>query len=189
MADVNVKISDRAIISALNTPGGDIYRWRDEVTREVWATAIATAPINNPLNAVHRGGVVGQYKAGFDWDRRGSSGHHTVGRVTNSVDYAIYVELGRSESRKLQIFSWTAWGGDIRRVGGPKPVQQRDDGRHLFFNRPLSPGELAYNDRIDVQLPRWMGEGTNARAGQHILRNALIGALGSAGITGILASD
>ena len=192
MADVNVHISDRAIITALNTPGGGVYQWRDEVTKDTYATCIATAPVNNPMNAMHRGGHVGDYKKGFDWDRRGSSSHHTIGRVTNDQDYAIYVELGRSASNKMQIFSWTAWGGDIRRVGGPKVVETREEtqpgGTHKRFNRPLSRGEVAYNERIGG-LPRRMGDGTNARPGQHIMRNALIGALGSAGISAILASD
>jgi hypothetical protein len=184
---VNVRISDRAIISALNTPGGAIHEWRDQICMEVRATAQATAPINNPENAQHRGGVVGEYKKGFDWDRRGSSGHHVVGRVTNSQPYAIYVELGRSASAKMQIFSWTAWGGKIKRIGGPKPVRTREehtpgDTRHIYYNRQLSRGELAYNERIGSGLPPYAGDSTNARDGLHILRDALMGAMGSAGI-------
>ena len=182
MAQVTVKITDRLIIAALNTPGGGVYQWRDEVGREIKATAEATSPINDPLNAVHRGGVVGTYKAGWDWDRRGSSGHHVIARVTNSSDHAVYVEWGRTASRKLQIFSWTAWGGDIRRVGGPQPVPTDARGRHLFYRRGLSRGELAFNERI-AGLPRWAGSGTKARAGQHILGRATVAVLGSQGIS------
>jgi hypothetical protein len=170
---VNVQISDRAIITALNTPGGDVYKWRDEVTKEVIANARINAPVNDPMNAMHRGGTVGVYKASFDWDRRGSSGHHTIGRVTNSADHAIYVELGRSGSSKMQIFSWTEWGGAIQRIGGPSKVSNS--------RRPLSRGELAFNERIG-KLPKRVGSRTHDRAGQHILAKALAAALGSQGI-------
>lgn len=177
MASVaNVQVSDRAIITALNTPGGDVYKWRDEVAREVMMTAIATAPVNDPLNAMHRGGTVGVYKASFDWDRRGSSGHHTIGRVTNSADHAIYVELGRSASYKMQIFSWTEWGGAIQRIGGPSKVTNT--------RRPLSRGELAFNERIG-KLPKRVGRKTNARAGTHNLARALAATLGSQGIAAL----
>jgi hypothetical protein len=172
---VNVQISDRAIITALNTPGGDVYKWRDEVTREVKAQAEATAPVNDPMNAMHRGGTVGVYKASFDWDRRGSSGHHTIGRVVNTADHAIYVELGRSGSTKMQIFSWTEWGGGIQRIGGPTKQSAS------ALGRPLSRGELAFNERIS-SLPKRVGSRTHARAGQHILAMALASALGSQGI-------
>ena len=128
MAGVKVHVTDRAIITALNTPGGAVHSWRDEVTPRVMAHAIAHAPINDPLNAVHRGMVVGDYAAGFGWDRRGSSGHHVIGRVTNSAEHAIYVELGRRSSSKRQRFSWTEWDGDIRTV---RHTGARD-GKHIL---------------------------------------------------------
>lgn len=181
-AGVKVTISDHLIISALNAPGGGVYRWRDEIGKEIKAIAEATSPINDPLNAMHRGGEVGTYKFGWDWDRRGSSGHHTVARVTNSSDHAVYVEYGRSGSTKLQIFSWTAWHGDIRRVGGPTPIPTTPAGNHARFNRRLSPGEVRFNERMSG-LPRWMGFGTGPRAGMHILGKATVAALGSQGIS------
>jgi hypothetical protein len=180
---VRVTIDDRLIISALNTPGGGVFRWRDEVGSDIKVTAEAMSPINDPLNARHRGGVVGTYKAGWDWDRRGSSGHHVVARVTNSADHAIYVEFGRTASSKMQIFSWTAWGGDIRRIGGPRPVPTDERGRHRFRNRGLSPGEVRFNARISTTLPPWAGSHTGARAGQHILGKATVAVLGSVGIS------
>lgn len=184
MADgVKVRIEDHLIISALNTPGGGVYRWRDEVGGEIKAVAEGMSPINNPANAQHRDGVVGTYKKGWDWDRRGSSGHHVVARVTNSADHAVYVEYGRSASHELQIFSWTAWGGDIRRVGGPQPVPTDERGRHATRRRKLSPGEVKYNERIKRTLPRWAGSHTSARAGQHILGRATVAVLGSVGIS------
>jgi hypothetical protein len=171
---VKVKITDRAIITALNEPGGGVYKWRDEVARDVKANAVANAPVNDPMNALHRGGTVGLYKAGFDWDRRGSSGHHTIARITNDSDHAIYVELGRSGSSKMQIFSWTEWGGAIGRIGGPREVSRE--------SRPLSRGELAFNERIRRELPKRMGSRTGDRRGEHILAKALAAALGSQGI-------
>jgi hypothetical protein len=176
---VKVTINDHAIISALNTPGGAIHEWRDEVGSQIKALAQARSPINNPMNAEHRGGEVGTYKAGWDWDRRGSSGHHVVARVTNSADHAIYVEYGRSGSRKLQIFSWTEWGGGINRVGGPTPVATKDDGTHWRHNRPLSKGELAFNKKLRDTLPPYKGSGTKARDGMFILTDATAEVVGA----------
>jgi hypothetical protein len=172
---VNVQVSDRAIITALNTPGGDVYKWRDEIAREVRAQAIATTPVNDPMNAEHRGGTVGRIKGSWEWDRRGSSGHHTIGRVSSDQDHAIYVELGRSSSSKMQIFSWSEYGGAIVRVGGP--VKQSASA----LGRPLSRGELAFNERIG-KLPKRIGKSTGAREGRHILSRALASAMGSQGI-------
>jgi len=178
---VKVRIDDKAIISALNTPGGGVYEWRDQIGQEVRSNAEGMAPINDPMNAEHRGGEVGTYKASFDFDRRGSSGHHVVARVLNTADHAIYVERGRSASWKMQIFSWTEWDGAIQRVGGPGKLPDMIQISRRRF-RPLSRGERAYNARIG-KMPKRVGDHTNARAGQHILARALIGAMGSAGIT------
>jgi len=180
---IRVHIDDHLIISVLNSPGGGVSNWRDQVGQEIKSQAEATSPINNPANAMHREGVTGTYKAGWDWDRRGTSGHHVVARVTNSADHAVYVEWGRSASHEMQIFSWTAWGGDIRRIGGPQPVPVDERGRHLRYRRKLSPGEVKYNERVGRTLPRWAGSHTSARAGQHILGRATVAVLGSAGIT------
>jgi len=173
MASVRVKITDRAIITALNTPGGGVFRWRDEVGSEIKSIAEATSPINDPENALHRGGDVGRLKASWDWDRRGSSGHHVICRVTNGQNHAVYVEWGRTSSGKMQIFSWSAYGGAIVRIGGPGKVSRED--------RPLSRGELAFNARVDT-LPKRVGSKTAARAGEHILGKATVAVLGSAGI-------
>jgi hypothetical protein len=170
----SVSISNAAVITALNTPGGAVYEWRDEIAKEIMATAFANSPVNDPLNAMHRGGVVGTYKASWDWDRQGSGGHHVVARVVNTADHAIYVERGRSGSSKMQIFSWTEWEGDIRRIGGPSTIPSRR-------GRRMTDAQRAYNARIR-KLPRKEGERTGARAGQHILAKAVVAALGSQGI-------
>lgn len=184
MVDVKVNVTHKAIISALNTPGGAVHDWRDMIGGEIMSIAQGTSPINDPLNAQHRGGEVGIYKASWDWDRRGSSGHHVVARVTNDAPHAVFVEWGRSPSYKMQIFSWTEWGGAIGRIGGPTEIPSeggRTIGRRR--NRRLSRGELAYNERIRNTLPRYRGSHTNAREGYHILGKAVVAVLGSQGIS------
>jgi len=175
MGSAKVHISDRAIISALNTPGGAVFRWRDEIGQEIKRVAISLSPVNDELNAQHRGGVVGTYKKGWGWDRRGSRGHHVIARVTNSAAHAQYVEYGRSASRKMQIFSWTEWGGEIKRVGGPTPRLPRR-------GRKMTDKQRTTNRRLS-KLPERVGSGTGARAGQYVLTRAVAAALGSAGIS------
>jgi hypothetical protein len=133
---VKVIIREADVITALNTKGGAVREWVDEVGIDTLRNAEASAPVNNPLNARHRGGVTGTYAASFRYDRRGSRGHRVIGRVTNNADHAIYVEEGRGAAvtpfqgisntgRPIggQRFSWTVWGGAIRKVEytGPRP--------------------------------------------------------------------
>lgn len=178
MVAVKVQVTNRAIITALNTPGGDIYRWRDEIGREIEANAIGLSMENDPLNATHRGEVVGLYKAGWSWDRRGSQGHHVIARVTNREYYAYYIEWGRSASSKMQIFSWTEYDGGLVRVGGPgKPTAwQMENWKGKGFRRFVerAPWET---------LPKYIGKQTGERPGQHVLGRAVVAALGGAGIT------
>jgi hypothetical protein len=187
MAQVKVTVTNRAIISALNTPGGAIHDWRDMIGNEIENTAFANSPVNDPLNAMHRDGITGVYKAGWDWDRRGSSGHHVVARVTNAAPHAVFVEWGRTSSGKMQIFSWahpvvtpkfTTTPGDIVRVGGPTPAVVPPSRRV----QKLSRGEIAYNARIS-KLPPRIGSRTAERAGEHILGKAVVAVLGSQGIS------
>jgi hypothetical protein len=115
-SSVRVTISDELLISALNTPGGAVYEWRDDTGDWITDYARRTAPVNNPLDAVHRDGVVGTYRDSFYFSRYGN-GHRLGARIGNIADHAIYVEEGRSASTQFQQFSWTKWGGDIRSVG------------------------------------------------------------------------
>jgi hypothetical protein len=177
---VNVKVTDRTVISALNTPGGAVHEWRDDTASKITNQARATSPVNNPLNAVHRGEVTGVFKASWSWDRRGSSGHHVVLRVENSADHAQYVEFGRSASTKMQIFSWTAWEGGIYRVGGPRERKQRVNPRTGKLSK-LSKRSLAHNERIKGLPPR-RGRGTSGRDGEHVLAHATERVLGEQGI-------
>ena len=177
---VRVRISDRAIISALNEPGGGVYKWRDEIGKDVKARAEGMAPENDPMNAEHRGGEVGLYKASFNWDRLGSAGHRVIARVENTAPHAVFVELGLSGSRKMQIFSWTEYGGATVRIGGPSELTTDEKGNKVGTRRKLSRGELAFNKRIG-KLPKRIASATHGREGKHILRRALVGSMGSAG--------
>ncbi|HEY6416444.1 MAG TPA: hypothetical protein VIX41_09410 [Acidimicrobiales bacterium] len=173
---VRVRVTDRAIITALNTPGGAVFRWRDEVGREVKLVAEATSPINELQNAVHRGEEVGVLKGGWDWNRYGN-GHVVGARVFNTAPHALYVELGRSTSYKMQIFSWTEWQGGIKRIGGPKPKDPefaRSEREREFLVRR--------QERLRRTLPEYAGEKTRAREGYHILSRALVAVLGAQGI-------
>lgn len=130
VATTKVVIRSSDIIRALNTPGGAVREFVDEVSLDTLRYAEADSPINNPLNAQHRGGVTGTYFAGWRFDRRGSRGHRVLGRVFNIAEHAAIVEFGRgpavtpviSKTEGGQRFSWSVWGGSIRRVGytGPR---------------------------------------------------------------------
>jgi hypothetical protein len=115
---VRVRITDRAIISALNTPGGAVNTWRTERAKTILDICELSSPVNDPLNATHRGGFVGEFKRSWFGDARGSSGHHVVARIYNTAPHAVYVEEGRSASQLIQTFSWTVWDGRIRTIGG-----------------------------------------------------------------------
>ena len=126
--DVEVKITDAKIIAALNTAGGPVYEWRNRVERALYTEARAHSPVNDPLNAVHRGGRVGTYLLSWRSDHRGSSGHHVVARVYNTADHARFVEEGRGPSTGPETFSWVKWAGDIRTVTRNRGY----DGQHVL---------------------------------------------------------
>ncbi len=102
---VTVDVSDAAIIRALNTPGGPVYEWRNDREREVLFRAHELSPVNDVLNAQHRGGVVGVFQA--SWVSRKTGNQHHLGFVVeNFADHAIYVEEGRRPSNRYEVFSW-----------------------------------------------------------------------------------
>jgi len=113
---VNVDISDPAIIAALNAPGRPVSRWRDELGDAIVSGARGLSPVNDPLNAMHRGGEVGTYKASWRWSRVGSNQHRSRLTVINDSDHAEFVEYGRGVSTGWERFSWVRWGGAIRTV-------------------------------------------------------------------------
>lgn len=114
---VEVDIDDNAIISACNTPGMPVAKWRDEVMRRIGVRAVEKSPVNDPENARHRAGWVGEFKA--SWFVRRYGNQHRVGcEIGNAANHAVFVEEGRSASKKYQRFSWTGWGGEVRSTGG-----------------------------------------------------------------------
>lgn len=147
MASVDTSdITTAKIWRALNTPGGDVYAWRDRVMIICADRAYDKSPVNNVNNARHRAGIVGTFKR--NWHTRRTSNQHGVGAVIwNSSRHAVYVEEGRSASAKYQEFSWTRWQGRIRYIHGPGPISKM----HIPFG----------------------GHKTAARKGKHILEKAL----------------
>lgn len=117
MARVSTRgVNEIKVIKALNTPGGAAFEWRDETALKVFERCVLDSPVNDPLNAVHRGGVVGGYKAGWRFDRIGSNGSQLRATVYNTSDHAYYVEHGRGQSSGREVFSWTQTGGQIIEV-------------------------------------------------------------------------
>jgi hypothetical protein len=169
MASADVQISDRAIITALNTPGGGVYQWRDRVGERTKIAAIDLSPVNNPGNAMHRGGVVGTYRKSWDWNRRGSHGHHVIAVVLNSAPHAQIVEYGRSGSGQQQVFTWTEYPGIRVRVGGPGRIYPKRNIRGQFRRQGSS----------GAGRPKKIGERTGPRLGRHVLTRAV--AIGLAG--------
>lgn len=136
MSDVRVNITDASIISALNTPGGAVFQWRDQTMLQIANRAYDTSPVNNVGNALHRGGVVGTYKLG--WSTRRTGNQHRVGMVvSNDAPHAQFVEFGRSASRKYQAFTWVKSfePGELVEVGGDLGGgTSARPGRHILRN-------------------------------------------------------
>jgi hypothetical protein len=131
--DVQVEISSAAIITALNTPGGAVRNWSEATARRIRVRAIALTPVNNPLNAIHRGGKVGEMKAGWRFNNIGTNGHRVRATIFNIADHAYWVEFGRDRSFKREVFTWqhayvrtrTRRASNSRRLGRYKVTKQR----------------------------------------------------------------
>jgi hypothetical protein len=162
MATVDVDIPDSGIIRACNTPGGPVHEFMDRLASKVENNAIRRSPVNAAANAIHRGGRTGTYKAGWRTTSIGSNGHMVRRNTYNVSGHSEVVEYGRSSSRRLQVFSWTAWQGDIRYIG-PKGFRKARKGKKKM-------------DR------EWGGRKTAARPGKHVLKNATNAALVSEGL-------
>lgn len=107
---VKVKITDRDVISALNTPGGAVFQWRDDRMHQIERRAIATSPVGNPLDEKRSGGVVGEYKASWRTSRVGSNQHRVRAVIFNEADHAGFVEYGRAPDRGGHKTSFTTAG-------------------------------------------------------------------------------
>ena len=104
---IDVDITSFGIISVLNTPGGDVFNWRDRIANEIVNLCRENSPTNKRANAMHRGGVTGSFKASWRWDRVGSNGDEVKAFIENWAGHAVYVELGRGASHGYEKFSWT----------------------------------------------------------------------------------
>ena len=104
--DVDVDVSDIAIISALNTPGGGVFRWRDDTATDIIRIAMMRSPVNDVFDALHRGGIVGTYIRAWGYDRTGSNGHRVRATIYNGAAHADIVEFGRRRSHKEETFAW-----------------------------------------------------------------------------------
>jgi hypothetical protein len=122
-----VRINTATVRAGLANPTAPLWRARDAWMFDSFGAAFATAPVNDPLNAVHRGGVVGTYQASFRARRLSNLGSEGF-KLSNVSDHAAVVEFGRRPSTKPQTFSWTRTGGQIRRY---KRTSGRD-GEHIM---------------------------------------------------------
>jgi hypothetical protein len=104
---VRSTVSMRTVANAMNGTGGPVWRWREAAMGLALLNALATAPVNNPLNAQHRGGKVGEYRRSFNTSRIGSNQYQLRFTLSNTAGHAKYVEFGRSASNREQVFSWT----------------------------------------------------------------------------------
>jgi hypothetical protein len=114
---VEVDISDSLVISALNTPGGGVFEWRDDAAAKVVAQATATARVGSIMNQIHRIPTVGEWKKSFGFDRVGSNGHRVRATIYNGSAHAWWMEEGRHPTGPgYERFAWRGWNGQIRIV-------------------------------------------------------------------------
>lgn len=104
--NVDVDISDRGVYIALHGPTGLVSELRDNIQAATMSWALDLAPINHPLNARHRWGRVGVYKASFRDDRSGSNQHASRFTLFNHADHAYLVEYGRPMTFGYERFAW-----------------------------------------------------------------------------------
>lgn len=145
MAKVKVNVTDVAIISAVNTPGGAVHEWRDQVAEAIVQRARLNSPINDVLNAVHRGGAVGEYLASWETSTVGSNQHRVRAVISNFSDHAVYVEYGRRST-----------------IGSTRPERYSTVGGAFIASTGTftPPGEII------------VSRGTQGFDGQHVLRDA-----------------
>lgn len=169
-----VYISDVLVIKACNTPGGSggVAREMNKWTARCMARARMTAPVNNVLNAVHRGGVVGTYAASFKRYRRGN-GHYLLRSVYNVAPHAVFVERGRSSTS----FAANVWAADV----WPGWYHKNPDGSYNYGKRyTVTKAGWGFGNRWERFS--WTGAkspgavmwyaGTRGRKGHHTLENA-----------------
>lgn len=151
-----VVVRPRDVYHQMNREGGTggAAAYRDALLSDAKLYAVMWSPVNDPLNAKHRGGAVGTYKASWKAQRDRAPMHLSRGRLRNTANHAIFVELGRSASKKPQRFSWTKWKGQIRWVG-------------------ISKGAYLLGTKVSGY------KGTRSRPGRHIAERAVTASLRS----------
>jgi hypothetical protein len=172
-----VYISDTLIIKACNTPGGS-GGVADDLNRTAKRTlqrAQALAPVNNPLNAVHRGGKVGTYKKSFKRYRRGN-GHILFRAIYNDAPHAVFVEKGRkstSFAEKIQALRSVAFIGHYHWDERAGALDYSI--RYTYWkDQGLGTGWERFSWARDKRVPgaiRWY-PGTRGREGRHVLETA-----------------
>lgn len=141
MVDLKIKAKTninrrRASFWISGAPGTPVYNWREDAMRFSLNTAKSIAPVNNPLDAVHRGGKVGTYRRGLQTRRTGNQ----YGRgwlLSATAAHSIFVEDGRRSSNKAQYFSSSrktppgpgvpSWKYSTRARLGQKVIQRSID--------------------------------------------------------------
>jgi hypothetical protein len=151
-----VSITTASVHRAMHTPGGVVHKFNTQVGREVVAVARVKSPVNNRLNQLHREKwghphKPGDYKKSWAFhNTTGTNQHSSKVLIENTASHAVYVELGRSESTKYQVFSWSrapmlkgrkkwkrgaGWKFWLVTAGGPNSTFKRTrfrSGRHIL---------------------------------------------------------
>ncbi len=166
-SSVKVVISDTLIIKACNTPGGSggVAKEMNDWAKRCKLRAINTSPVNDPMNATHRGGVVGTYKASFKSSRKGSNGHILRRTLLNVAPHAPYVEYGRRSTRFGDSFYAKHWPGWPAMPGN----------NHIVFTDLRSNSVLRSKGNWELfgwtahsGIVRWYA-GTSGRDGKYVL--------------------
>ncbi len=170
-----VYISDTLVVKAMNEGGsGGVADDLNKTMKRVRLRAVMTSPVNNPMDATHRGGGVGTYSRSFKRHRWGN-GKLILRGLYNDAPHAVIVEKGRrSTSFAEMVWAMDVWPGHyITNKDGTRDFSTRytywaQGGMHSFgkqwerfgWKGARVPGSIL-----------WYA-GTRGRAGQHVLENA-----------------
>lgn len=139
---VTVRVTDRTVITALNTPGGPLREWREELLRALQHEFDLTAPEGDPRNRTHDRKVGGNYMKSQYFRRSGNG--HSVGVVYgNNAFYAEAVEFGRSPTGGYEKFAW-------RKHTPPGSIKLHKTGTGGYA------GMHVQRDIANVVMPRFM---------------------------------
>lgn len=172
---VTVRVSDKLIIKACNTPSGSggVARSMNKTAKKVKLRAVQLSPRNNPMNATHRGGVVGTYQRSFK-TRRYGNGHILVREIWNTSDHAAIVEDGRRSTHWGQRFWDSQWPGHFKTLHRESTGQGEryfdESVRYTYMKNVPGPWETFGWTRKGGAVMHYAG--TAGRAGQHILDRA-----------------